>query len=186
MDLLLQQLKGTRHLGPSTLYKAVRNDGVYAGGCVFNTDIVCTDEAALPEGARRPEGHLRRERLQGRPHQSLPRHLGSHDRDPPGRHLAPVAAARGGAPRRAVGQGAPEGLVRERCEGSHVAFKRHVPRDHEVRPHRPVRIQGPRPKPSGPFFFVCESTGAPAVRQVPLEWANGPHFALLDNLLHIP
>ena len=45
MDLLLQQLKDTRHLGPSTLYKTVRYDGVYPGGGVFNTDIVCTDEA---------------------------------------------------------------------------------------------------------------------------------------------
>lgn len=46
LDLLLEQLKGMRHLGPSTLYKAARNDGVYPGGAVFNTGIVCTDEAA--------------------------------------------------------------------------------------------------------------------------------------------
>jgi hypothetical protein len=46
MDLLLEQLKGTRHLGPSELYKAVRNDGVYEGGAVFNTNITCTDEDA--------------------------------------------------------------------------------------------------------------------------------------------
>lgn len=46
MDLLLEQLKDTRHLGASELYKAVRNDGVYDGGGVFNTSIACTDEDA--------------------------------------------------------------------------------------------------------------------------------------------
>jgi hypothetical protein len=44
MDLLLEQLKGMRHLGPSTLYKSVRNEGVYDGGAVFNTSVVCSDE----------------------------------------------------------------------------------------------------------------------------------------------
>ena len=46
MDVLLAQLKDQRHLGPSTLYKGIRNDGVYEGGAVYNTGIVCTDEAA--------------------------------------------------------------------------------------------------------------------------------------------
>jgi hypothetical protein len=46
MDVLLEQLKGTRKLGSSELYKAVRNDGVYEGGAVFNTSITCTDEPA--------------------------------------------------------------------------------------------------------------------------------------------
>ena len=43
---VMAQLKGTRHLGPSYLYKGVRNDGMYDGGAVFNTSIVCTDEDA--------------------------------------------------------------------------------------------------------------------------------------------
>jgi uncharacterized protein (DUF1330 family) len=46
MDALLAQLKGLRHLGPSYLYKAVRYEGNYEGGAVFNTNIKCTDEAA--------------------------------------------------------------------------------------------------------------------------------------------
>jgi hypothetical protein len=46
MDVLLEQLKDTRHLGPSELYKAVRNDGVYEGGAVFNTSVAVTDEDA--------------------------------------------------------------------------------------------------------------------------------------------
>jgi hypothetical protein len=46
MEVLLEQLKGTRHLGSNVLYKTVRNDGVYEGGAVFNTSINCTDEAA--------------------------------------------------------------------------------------------------------------------------------------------
>jgi len=46
MDLLLAHLKGMRHLGSSVLYKAVRFEGAYAGGAVFNTSIVCSDEAA--------------------------------------------------------------------------------------------------------------------------------------------
>ena len=46
MDALLVQLKGLRHLGPSYLYKAVRYEGNYEGGAVFNTSIKCTDEAA--------------------------------------------------------------------------------------------------------------------------------------------
>ena len=46
MDTLLTQLKGMRHLGPSYLYKAIRYEGVYEGGAVFNTSIKCTDEAA--------------------------------------------------------------------------------------------------------------------------------------------
>lgn len=43
---LMTQFKSIRHLGPSYLYKAVRNDGGYDGGAVFNTSIVCTDEDA--------------------------------------------------------------------------------------------------------------------------------------------
>jgi len=43
---LMSQLKGMRKLGPSFLYKNVRNDGVYEGGAVFNTSIACTDEDA--------------------------------------------------------------------------------------------------------------------------------------------
>ena len=46
MDELLKQLKDMRHLGSSVLYKAVRNDGVYEGGAVYNTNISCSDEAA--------------------------------------------------------------------------------------------------------------------------------------------
>jgi uncharacterized protein (DUF1330 family) len=46
MDALLAQLKGLRHLGPSYLYKAVRYEGNYVGGAVFNTSIKCIDEAA--------------------------------------------------------------------------------------------------------------------------------------------
>ena len=46
MDALLTRLKGMRHLGPSYLYKAVRYEGNYEGGAVFNTSIKCTDEAA--------------------------------------------------------------------------------------------------------------------------------------------
>ncbi len=46
MDVLLEQLKGTRHLGSAVLYKAVRNEGVYEGGAVFNTEVTCSDEAA--------------------------------------------------------------------------------------------------------------------------------------------
>ena len=46
MDALLARLKGMRHLGPSFLYKAVRYEGNYEGGAVFNTSIKCTDEAA--------------------------------------------------------------------------------------------------------------------------------------------
>ena len=43
---LMGQFKAIRHLGPSYLYKGVRNDGVYDGGAVFNTSIVCSDEDA--------------------------------------------------------------------------------------------------------------------------------------------
>ena len=46
MDVLLAELRGTRHLGSSVLYKAVRNDGVYEGGAVFNTSVSCSDEPA--------------------------------------------------------------------------------------------------------------------------------------------
>jgi hypothetical protein len=46
MDVLLAQLKGTRHLGSEVLYKAARSDGVYEGGAVYNTSVICTDEAA--------------------------------------------------------------------------------------------------------------------------------------------
>ena len=46
MDAQLARLKGLRHLGPSYLYKAVRYEGNYEGGAVFNTSIKCTDEAA--------------------------------------------------------------------------------------------------------------------------------------------
>ncbi len=41
---LMTQFKAIRHLGPSYLYKGVRNDGMYDGGAVFNTSIICTDE----------------------------------------------------------------------------------------------------------------------------------------------
>jgi uncharacterized protein (DUF1330 family) len=44
--VLLAQLKGMRHLGPSWLYKAVRSEGLYDGGVVYNTGINCTDEGA--------------------------------------------------------------------------------------------------------------------------------------------
>jgi hypothetical protein len=44
MDVVLEQLNDMRHLGPSELYKAVRNDGVYEGGAVFNTSVAVTDE----------------------------------------------------------------------------------------------------------------------------------------------
>jgi uncharacterized protein (DUF1330 family) len=46
MDALLARLKGLRHLGPSYIYKAVRYEGNYEGGAVFNTSIKCLDEAA--------------------------------------------------------------------------------------------------------------------------------------------
>jgi len=46
MDALMARFKSIRHLGASYLYKAVRNDGMYEGGAVFDTGIVCTDEAA--------------------------------------------------------------------------------------------------------------------------------------------
>ncbi|HMD60713.1 MAG TPA: hypothetical protein VKG78_04755 [Opitutaceae bacterium] len=46
LDALLFQLKAIRHLGPSYLYKSVRNEGMYEGGAVYNTGIVCSDEAA--------------------------------------------------------------------------------------------------------------------------------------------
>ena len=46
MDALLTRLKGMRHLGPSYHYTAVRYEGNYEGGAVFNTSIKCTDEAA--------------------------------------------------------------------------------------------------------------------------------------------
>jgi hypothetical protein len=45
MDAQMARLKGMRHLGPSYLYKAVRYEGNYEGGAVFNTSIKCTDEA---------------------------------------------------------------------------------------------------------------------------------------------
>ncbi len=43
---LREQLKSIRKLGPSWLYKALRNDGIYPGGAVFNTSINCSDEDA--------------------------------------------------------------------------------------------------------------------------------------------
>ena len=46
MDQVLADFKKIRHLGPSFLYKSIRNDGGYEGGAVFNTNIVCTDEDA--------------------------------------------------------------------------------------------------------------------------------------------
>lgn len=46
MDVLLAQLKDMRHLGTSVLYKGIRNEGVYDGGVVYNTGIICSDEAA--------------------------------------------------------------------------------------------------------------------------------------------
>ncbi len=46
VNAFLAKLKPIRHLGPAFLYKAVRYEGVYDGGAVFNTTIACTDEAA--------------------------------------------------------------------------------------------------------------------------------------------
>lgn len=46
IQLTMAQMKDMRKLGASTLYKAVREEGVYAGGSVFNTSIAVTDEAA--------------------------------------------------------------------------------------------------------------------------------------------
>ena len=46
MDVLLAQLRDMRHLGASYVYKAVRYEGIYEGGAVFNTSIRCTDEPA--------------------------------------------------------------------------------------------------------------------------------------------
>jgi len=46
MDVLLGQMSDMRTLGASSLYKCVRNEGVYEGGVVFNTGIACTDEPA--------------------------------------------------------------------------------------------------------------------------------------------
>lgn len=46
MDAQMARLKGMRHLGASYLYKAVRYEGGYEGGAVYNTSIKCTDEAA--------------------------------------------------------------------------------------------------------------------------------------------
>jgi len=42
----LAELKPIRKLGAMYLYKAVRLDGMYEGGAVFNTSINCTDEDA--------------------------------------------------------------------------------------------------------------------------------------------
>jgi uncharacterized protein (DUF1330 family) len=42
----LQSLKSIRKLGPTYLYKAVRLEGMYEGGAVFNTSITCSDEDA--------------------------------------------------------------------------------------------------------------------------------------------
>ena len=42
----MAELKPMRKLGPAFLYKAVRLDGMYDGGAVFNTAISCTDEDA--------------------------------------------------------------------------------------------------------------------------------------------
>jgi len=46
IQLTMAQMKDMRKLGSSTLYKAVREEGVYAGGAVFNTSVAVTDEAA--------------------------------------------------------------------------------------------------------------------------------------------
>ena len=46
LDTIQAQLKSMRHLGPSFVYKAIRYEGAYAGGAVFNTSIKCSDEAA--------------------------------------------------------------------------------------------------------------------------------------------
>jgi hypothetical protein len=46
MDAVLARLSHTRQLGPSYLYKAIRYEGGYEGGAVFNTSIKCSDEAA--------------------------------------------------------------------------------------------------------------------------------------------
>ncbi|HET7537540.1 MAG TPA: hypothetical protein VFJ90_13865 [Candidatus Didemnitutus sp.] len=43
---MVAALKSIRKLGPSFLYKAVRFEGLYPGGAVFNTSINCTDEDA--------------------------------------------------------------------------------------------------------------------------------------------
>ncbi|MEO6002040.1 MAG: hypothetical protein ABIZ04_20735 [Opitutus sp.] len=42
----MAELKAMRKLGPAYLYKGVRMEGMYEGGAVFNTAIVCTDEDA--------------------------------------------------------------------------------------------------------------------------------------------
>jgi len=41
---MIAELKSIRKLGPTYLYKAVRTDGMYDGGAVFNTSINCSDE----------------------------------------------------------------------------------------------------------------------------------------------
>lgn len=46
MTAILAKFKAIRKLGPSMMYKAVRNDGFYDGGAVFNTSISCSDEPA--------------------------------------------------------------------------------------------------------------------------------------------
>jgi hypothetical protein len=43
---LVASLKPLRKLGPAHLYKAVRYEGGYAGGAVFNTSVSTTDENA--------------------------------------------------------------------------------------------------------------------------------------------
>jgi hypothetical protein len=43
---MVAALKGIRKLGSSWLYKAIRSEGIHAGGAVFNTSINCTDEDA--------------------------------------------------------------------------------------------------------------------------------------------
>ena len=46
MNALLKKLDEIRKLGPAYLFKAIRWEGLYPGGAVFNTDISTTDEAA--------------------------------------------------------------------------------------------------------------------------------------------
>ena len=46
VDTILAELKDLRHLGPSYAFKAVRYEGSYEGGAVFNTNVAVTDEPA--------------------------------------------------------------------------------------------------------------------------------------------
>jgi len=46
MNDLLKEFAKLRKLGPAYLYKAMRWEGLYPGGAVFNTTVTLTDEAA--------------------------------------------------------------------------------------------------------------------------------------------